>query len=192
MGDAHRLPYVLGVTSCNTGEGVSTLTAGLALTLARSMNGHVLLVDANMHRARKPKLYSEDKLSTSLVHLKGDGQGNTLILQPNLYMMQTTDVSGEMVTTKPAVRVDALVDSIRQNSSYACIILDMPPVMESALTARAASRCDSVVMVVEAERTHREVAIKAKKLLSQSGARLLGVVLNKHRHYVPKWLYTAC
>ena len=43
-------------------------------------------------------------------------------------------------------------------------------------------------MVVEAERTHREVLRRALALLTESNAHV-GMVFNKARSYIPAWLY---
>jgi len=42
---------------------------------------------------------------------------------------------------------------------------------------------------VEAERSRWEVVQRTKELLVKSNANVLGVVINKRRFYIPKWLY---
>lgn len=69
------------------------------------------------------------------------------------------------------------------------IVLDTPPVLSSSLSQALAPTADGVVLVVESERTRAAVAQAAKRALESSGANLLGVVLNKRRHHVPKPLY---
>jgi hypothetical protein len=48
---------------------------------------------------------------------------------------------------------------------------------------------DFVVMVVESENTNREVVKQACSWLNESKANV-GVVLNKSRNYLPKWLHS--
>ncbi len=69
------------------------------------------------------------------------------------------------------------------------IILDTPPVLASPLCQALAPTADGVVLVVEAERTRAAIAREARDVLSAAGANLLGVVLNKRRHHVPRALY---
>lgn len=52
-----------------------------------------------------------------------------------------------------------------------------------------AGKVDGVVLVVESERTRREVALQYKDRLEKSGAHILGVVLNKRRFHIPEWVY---
>ena len=73
-------------------------------------------------------------------------------------------------------------------SHYTAVIVDCPPVLpcrESALTAAVA---DGTILVVEAERTRRAEIAQTRIILDQLGATLLGVVLNRRRRRVPRFL----
>jgi Mrp family chromosome partitioning ATPase len=64
----------------------------------------------------------------------------------------------------------------------------MPPVSQISITPRLAGFMDMVLMVIESEKTDREIAALAASLLAQSKTNV-GVVLNKTKHYVPKRLH---
>ena len=51
------------------------------------------------------------------------------------------------------------------------------------------SMVDGVVLVVEAEKTRWPVALNVKEKTEQGGGRVLGVVFNKRKYYIPEWLY---
>ena len=51
------------------------------------------------------------------------------------------------------------------------------------------SQVDGVILVVEAERTRWPVAASVKESIERGGGRLLGVVFNKRRHYIPAFIY---
>jgi polysaccharide biosynthesis transport protein len=72
-------------------------------------------------------------------------------------------------------------------SDYDYIIFDMPPVGQTTITAKVARFMDMVLMVVESNKTDRDVARRAWTLLAESKA-TVATVLNKHRRYVPVWL----
>ena len=74
---------------------------------------------------------------------------------------------------------------------YDCIVLDLPAVNEAGYSARLASLCDNISLIVDAEHSHREVVKQAKKKLTQLNANVLGVVLNKRRFPIPEWIYRA-
>jgi polysaccharide biosynthesis transport protein len=63
----------------------------------------------------------------------------------------------------------------------------MPPVSQISITPRLAGFMDMVLMVIESEKTDREIVQRASTLLAESKAHV-GVVLNKTRHYVPSRL----
>ena len=72
-------------------------------------------------------------------------------------------------------------------SDYDYIIFDMPPVSQISPTAKLAQFMDMVFMVVEAEKTDRDVVKRATDLLAESKHHV-GIVLNKSHNYVPRRL----
>jgi Mrp family chromosome partitioning ATPase len=74
---------------------------------------------------------------------------------------------------------------------YRYVIVDLPAINEVKWAVRAASLCDGVGLVVEAERSRWEAILEAKQQLLMSHANILGVILNKRRFPVPKWLYES-
>ena len=50
--DSVKRPYVLAITSCYRGEGVSTVAAGLAYSVTFAAGEQVLLMNSNRHHWR--------------------------------------------------------------------------------------------------------------------------------------------
>ena len=48
---------------------------------------------------------------------------------------------------------------------------------------------DGVILVVEADRTKRDQIQRAQQTIEMANGKLLGLVLNKRRYVVPKWIY---
>src|SRR5947207_8931520 len=72
-------------------------------------------------------------------------------------------------------------------SDFDYIIFDMPPITQTSPTIGLAALMDKVLIVVEAEKTHRDVVKRGYRELV--GARAdVAVVLNKTRSYGPNWL----
>jgi Mrp family chromosome partitioning ATPase len=63
----------------------------------------------------------------------------------------------------------------------------MPPVSQTSITARLSGFMDMVLLVIESEKTDREVAERANTLLAESNA-TVSAVLNKTKKYVPSRL----
>jgi Mrp family chromosome partitioning ATPase len=65
------------------------------------------------------------------------------------------------------------------------IIIDGAPLNGYSESFFLASKVDGVILVVEAERTKKQVIKKIKKELEWGPVNLLGVVLNKKKNYIP-------
>jgi Mrp family chromosome partitioning ATPase len=50
-------------------------------------------------------------------------------------------------------------------------------------------KVDGVILVIRSGKIRRQVALRAKKDLEESGARALGMVLNRRKYHIPEWLY---
>ena len=108
------------------------------------------------------------------------------LVQENLYVVQEASNREKLPSIMPK-RFSHLVTKMKA-SDYDYIIFDMPPVTQISVTPRLARFMDMVLMVVESEKTDRDVAQRASALLSESRANV-GVVMNKNRSYVPKRLH---
>lgn len=182
-------PYILGMTSCKQGAGVSTIAAGLALALARHGDHRILLIEANAD-SDVPALFGVNP-GAGLVEMATDGDGNTAVAQHSLYLVPSGDPETRQAPTSRAHRYAALIQHAREGKA-SFVIVDMPPVTETSLTLRISRLLDGVVLVVAAEEVNRHVADHARELLLQSNAPLIGSILNKRRQYVPDWLYPTC
>ncbi len=117
--------------------------------------------------------------------LKAETKADALV-QENLYVVNGNANSDELPRILPK-RFAALVPRLKA-SDYDYIIFDMPPVSQTSLTSRLARFMDMVLLVVESEKTDREVVQQANTWLTESGA-TVGAVLNKTHKYVPEGLH---
>ena len=70
-------------------------------------------------------------------------------------------------------------------SDYDYIIFDMPAVSQISVTPRLARFMDMMLIVVESEKTDREVVQRAAEMLTEARGHV-GIVLNKWKNYVPR------
>jgi len=73
-------------------------------------------------------------------------------------------------------------------SDYDYIIFDMPPVTPTSITPRLAGFMDTVLMIVESEKTNGDLAKKAGSLLLERNPNVTAI-LNTKRTYAPKSLH---
>ncbi|MGA2243429.1 MAG: Wzz/FepE/Etk N-terminal domain-containing protein [Verrucomicrobiota bacterium] len=176
-----RKPKLVALTSTSKGAGVSTIAAGLAASLSETGDGRVLLVDMNVENGAaqqfvcgKPGCHLDDALAS-------ETRDNALV-QENLYVVSEGSNADKLPRILPK-RFASLVPKLKA-SDYDYIIFDMPPVSQTSITTRLAGFMDTVMLIVESEKTDRDVVLQANQLLVQAKANVTAV-LNKTRTYIP-------
>ncbi len=177
-------PKLVAVTSCKEGAGVSTVAAGLAASLSETGEGNVLLVNMNGENGEAHHFF-KGKLACDLDDVLQKEKPADSRIQDNLYVAREGEKNRSLPRVLPK-RFNNLVVRMK-TSDFDYIIFDMPPISQISITPRLARFMDMVLMVVESQKTDREMAKKAATLLTESKTHV-GVVLNKHRSYVPKSL----
>jgi Mrp family chromosome partitioning ATPase/uncharacterized protein involved in exopolysaccharide biosynthesis len=180
-----RKPKLVAVTSTHKGAGVSTIAAGLAQSLSETGDGRVLLVDMNLENGAAQQFFKGKpncKLDDALESETRDGAR----VQDNLYVVTEDTVTDRLPRVLPK-RFASLIPKLKA-SDYDYIIFDMPPVSPTSVTARLSGFMDTVMLVIESEKTDQQVVQQANALLAQSKANVTAV-LNKTRTYIPKQLH---
>jgi Mrp family chromosome partitioning ATPase len=184
--DMTHKPKLVALTGCHRGAGVSTMASGLACLLSETGEGNVLLVNMNSEEGDAHRFY-KGKLNLGLddIFEKEKEMRAHALVQENLYVVKESSRREKLPGILPK-RFSHLVSKMKA-SDYDYIIFDMPPVTPTSITPRLARFMDMVLLVVESEKTDREVAQQAAALLSESRTNL-AVVMNKSRSYVPRRL----
>ena len=164
---------------------MSTIAVGLAASLSETRDGNVLLVDMTNEQGAVQQFY-KGKAGFGLDTALNNETKESALVMENLYVANYNSSSSELPLILPK-RFAALVPKLKA-SNYDYIIFDMPPISQTSLTSRLARFMDLVFLVVESEKTGREVALQANSWLAESGA-TVGAVLNKTRDYVPQRLH---
>jgi uncharacterized protein involved in exopolysaccharide biosynthesis/Mrp family chromosome partitioning ATPase len=171
-------PKLVAVTGVGKGTGVTTTAAGLARSFSETGEGNVLLVDMTQEQGsaqqfRKGKAVGiEDMLDTR----------HSAQVDEHLYVVTENSSSDRLAKNMPQ-RFNQMIPKLKA-SDFDYIIFDMPAVNQISLTPRLANFMDMVLLVVESEKTNRDVAQHAADLLAKSKAPV-GVVLNKTETYIP-------
>jgi uncharacterized protein involved in exopolysaccharide biosynthesis/Mrp family chromosome partitioning ATPase len=181
-GVTHK-PKLVGVTGFGEGSGTSTLAAGVAAALSETGDGKVLLVDVNAANGEVHPFFAGRPAAALTTAIKP--QAAITSAADNLYLA-TISRSGNKSTHLGLKKFFALVPNLKA-SDFDYIIFDMPPINQTSPAIGLAALMDKVLVVVEAEKTHRDVVKRGYRELV--GARAdVAVVLNKTRSYGPNWL----
>ncbi|MDD3225153.1 MAG: CpsD/CapB family tyrosine-protein kinase [Clostridium sp.] len=166
------------VTSSGPGEGKSTITANLALTVAET-GKKVLLIDCDL---RKPSIHKKFNISNNR------GISNLLIGQhkfadviqrytENLYVLTSGTIPpnpSEMLSSR---KMKAFLEEARKTFDF--IILDTPPVIAVTDAQLLSTMVGGVLLVVASGQAEISATQRAKELLEQVKANIIGVVVNK-------------
>lgn len=178
-------PKLIAVTGLSQRSGVTTTASGLARSLSETGEGNVLLVDMNADTGMAQQ-FAKGRAVCGLDQLLETRDGAHV--EQNLYVVAENSHSDRLSRNLPQ-RFTKLIPKLKA-SDFDYIIFDMPPVSQISITPRLAGFMDLVLLVVESEKTERDLVRGATRLLAESRARL-GVVLNKTRNYVPSRLHDA-
>ena len=176
-------PKLVAVTGLARDAGVTTIAAGLAGCLSDTGDGNVLLVDMTPGQGSAQQFY-RGKPVCGLDQILATRDGAQV--QDKLYVVSEEPTNDKLSRILPQ-RFTKLVPKLKA-SDFDYIIFDMPPVSQISVTPRLAGFMDMVLLVLESEKTDRDIVQRATNLLAESKAHV-GVVLNKTRSYVPSRLH---
>jgi succinoglycan biosynthesis transport protein ExoP len=169
---------VVLITSSAGGEGKSVTAINLAIALAATTGGPVLLVDGDM---RKPRINEYVNATAT----PGRSFYNLLVrsddeLQNYVHTVKGLHViTGSIPTANPVAALaspKARTVFERLRNEYAFIVIDAPPMLPIADSHILNGLADKVLFIVRARRTPRELFTHALEGLE--GSNVLGAVLN--------------
>jgi capsular exopolysaccharide synthesis family protein len=169
---------IFAVTSCDEGEGKSSVAANLAWALA-SGNNPVVAMDCDLRRPALHTLFGAP-IVPGLSDYASSGMDNLVFatLNPNLGV-----ISAGIPDRHPADIVSADVPQLLASLQIAgkSVVIDCPPLSGVAETMILSVRADAVVLVVDAHRFDPERLERSVARLEAAGANVAGVVLNRVR-----------
>lgn len=169
---------VIQFVSAQPGEGVSTIVREYARTASHCLGHSVLIIDANpaggghsgWHDAIRKRLAAEEAAPR---------------LASGIYVSTYPARHGSSEPTSDA-EIAGVFQSLR--GRYNTVIIDSAPAT-SAIFSTFFRWVDGVILVVEAEKTRWPVVENLKNRIASNGSRVLGIVLNKRRNYIPDFVY---
>jgi hypothetical protein len=170
--------------------GCGWLCSVAAKLLAKSVTGSVCLVEGNL---RSPSLsdnfgVERDRgLADSLEHGGSIRQFARSIGPDNLWLLSAgTTVQDSTILLNTDRLRDRLVE-LREEFDY--LVINAPPLSAFADGVVLGRMVDGVVLVLEADATRREVAVRVTEGLRNSRIPILGAVLNNRTFPIPAAVY---
>jgi len=166
------------------GDGASTAAFNFAQSLAQDLDTRVLFISADL-RGPVPAHGRIDPGLTSLA--ASEERAPALALQGNVHVLPSGRDYADPVVLFQSKRFQSFMAQVSGQFDY--IVVDGPPLNEAPESIALSSRVDGIILVIDAQHTRRKIALRAKQRVKEIGGKLLGVVLNRRKYYVPGWLY---
>lgn len=168
---------VIVITSCESGDGKSTVANDLAYSLSLD-NKKVILIDGDL---RKPTLYKKYSITKEL------GLTNILVKESklencmhkvnrNFFVLPAGHIPPNPSELLASEEMDDLLSYFKEIYDY--VIIDSTPFIFSDAQILC-SKCDGVILIAAYEKTKKDALINCKKIIGQVGGTLIGVILNK-------------
>ncbi len=170
----------------NHGDGVTTTSAILASVLARANVGEVVLVDANLRTPSFHDLFTSSGSTKGLSDLLANGINPKDLVQPTSIPNLSVISAGRSLPSPSHLYQEPMANLLVQlRKDFRYTLLDCPPVKDYSDSSFLAPKVDGIVLVIRAEQTKIETAIKTKRQLEWAGGQVIGTVLNGEKNYIP-------
>ncbi|MBS2969664.1 CpsD/CapB family tyrosine-protein kinase [Metabacillus sp. KIGAM252] len=167
------------VTSPGFKEGKSTTSVNLAVSFSQQ-GRKVLLIDGD---SKNPSLHTTFKIDNSA--------GLSDVLRGDIRLEEAvgrTEIGRLDILTSGAIKFnhsELLATSALKNiidyalKDYDCVVLDAPPLLETADVKVMASQCEGLILVVRVGKTDQSKLTDARKRLESFDTAILGIILNE-------------
>ena len=180
LSTAPRPPQSMLVTSAQVGEGKTSVTSNLAMSLAQR-GGFVLVIDADLRRpciAKNMGIPNEKGLSSFLT---GAHSLDEVLIKydrvPNLWVLPSGPRPPDPAELLSSHMMETTLKDLSKRFTH--IVIDSPPLLLVTDAVVLSAMVDGVILVVSSGATTRGALSRAHRILENAGSRVLGMVLNK-------------
>ncbi|MEW6586678.1 MAG: CpsD/CapB family tyrosine-protein kinase [Nitrospirota bacterium] len=177
------------VTGADHDEGVTSVASSLAIALARDQQS-VLLADANI---RQPGLHSLFGLPREVGFVDFiSGKANLdMVVKKTSYPKLKVITSGVPPEDNTVTAYFSVSGEIKKSveANFDWVVYDSAPANSFPDTLLTVALRDGALLVVRSEKTRWQSVKKAKENLESMGTNILGIILNRHKHIIPRFIY---
>lgn len=166
------------VVSGGAGEGKSTTLFNLAYVCAQ-LGDKVLVVDSDLRRPVQHTFLGISNrygLTNVLLRETAVEEAIKATSVPNLHFLPSGKLPRAALGLLDSQRMRELVKNLK--ARYDVVFFDSPPIVGVSDASILASEVDGVLLVVQYRKYPRDISTRARRMLDNVGAKVLGVVLN--------------
>jgi Mrp family chromosome partitioning ATPase len=183
-------PRMLGFAAVEKGAGCSWVCSRVSRILAAHVAGSVCVVDANLHT---PGLHTQFEVTNragvndALLQTEPLANYAQPLFGKKLWLVSAGHRNSELDAGAISERMRSQVAGLRDQFGY--VLLDLPPLNKYADAIVLGGACDGIILVLRANSSRRNTAIKAVADLQAANVNVLGVTLNQRTFAVPDAIY---
>jgi capsular exopolysaccharide synthesis family protein len=187
---AQAPPHMVAFAGIDHGSGCSWICVRAAETLAKNIRGSVCLVEANLRSPALPEMFGTTNHHGLTDALLQDGPIRSfakLVRGANLWLLSSGALAADSANLLNSERLKTRFEELRKEFDF--VLIDAPPLTPYSDAIALGQLTDGFVLVLEANSTRREAALKVAENLRTAKVRVLGAVLNKRTFPIPELLY---
>jgi Mrp family chromosome partitioning ATPase len=172
------------------GVGCSRICVETARILAASTSGSVCLVDANLRTPSLPGFLGAPNHRGLVTSLLEDGEIRSFAqqLEPsNLWLLSAGTLDSQSPSLLNSDRLKLRLQELRKEFLY--VLFDAPALNLYADALALGGVAEGLVVVLQADSTRRESALKGLQTLREARINVLGAVLNRRSFPIPNFVY---
>ncbi len=167
---------LVGIASVRGGEGTTTITANLALSLSKFRDAKILLVDANLTNPTLHKIFKIPQ-SPGLVEGMEKGQYKIYSISPSLSLLPAGKPTPDYIP--PYETQDFLKGLNNFKTLNTFTLFDISPLLAGGDGLRLLAALDTALLVVRGEKTTLDDALHVKDAILRVGTNITGIVTNQ-------------
>ncbi|HXW57732.1 MAG TPA: CpsD/CapB family tyrosine-protein kinase [Candidatus Cybelea sp.] len=173
----------------DAGSACSRLCADTAELLAETASCSVCLVEGNFRRSSLPEVLGEENHYGLADSLRQEGSIRRFAKQvrKGLWLLSSGSQSNESLNLLNCDRMKERIAELRKEFDY--VLVEVAPLNVYADAMVLGRLLDGVVLVLEANTTRREAALRVAESLRATAIPVLGAVLNNRTFPIPRALY---
>lgn len=182
--------HIVVFAGIDRGNGCSRICIETARILAANISGSVCLVDANFRTPSLPRFLGAPNHRGLITSLLEDGDMRSLVkqLEPsNLWLLSAGTVDSQSPNLLSSDRLKGRLQELRKEFDY--VLIDSPALNLYPDAVGLGGIAEGLVIVLQAESTRRESALKGLQTLREAHIKVLGAVLNRRTFPIPNFLY---
>ena len=179
------------ITSADSQEGKSVTCVNLGIVMSERVDRLTVIVDGDLRRSRIADLLGLRRSPGMRELLCGTASLDDCIVPtacPNLFVLPAGEVSAsEVGELMGRPELHEIVGELRRR--YDHVIVDSPPISTVSDAGVMAHIVGQALLVVRMNKTRRESAEKALRLLRAADVETAGIVLTQRKFHLPHYIY---